>query len=314
MKYLLLSVILSFFFLSCSQSKQLESTPQDMAMLSVDATVAETQQPVSKELQDYAAFIKRLDSADVSTVTVAAQKFQEAFQHKSKPLGDSAYVLFERYYEAVDKTLNELHANDTVNYDALVLMHPTGEPLPVPEKVLAYSQKLKENGFEVAMTEGFTYILQDRDFISQWFFPHVSETLKAYLSQLNKENKEGFSDDAALVITPTELAERVIWWERFYEAHPDFMVSANAAETRKYYLTSLLEGMDNSPVVWSYEVPAFDEGYRAAYQHLLTKYPASKAASAVGPYLKALQTKQFETAEKLLETYRNEGTVTKWQE
>lgn len=256
----------------------------------------------------YEHYLAHLDSTDITHVSKAAEKFAALFQGQPQPLADSGYVLFEKFYQRVDNIINDLHYKDTTDYSSLVLLPNEPAPKNLSKKLEGYRKLLAANGFNVAMTEGYTYLQQDRDFIAKHFYPFLSPTLQEYLVQLNKENKEGFQEDAGLTIGPTQLADRVIWWENFIKKHPDFILLKAAKAEKKSYLTTLFEGMDNSPVL-NYDNNKLDVYFAEAYLHLQKKDPTSEANRLIKPFHTALQKGDTATAYNLITQYKLDGAI-----
>jgi len=268
-----------------------------------------THQYSNPKLVEYKKYILQLDSCDAASSTIATKKFKTLFTGEPDGLCDSAFAIFNEHYESLDRNLNEKHQKDTTNYDPLFFVYEKGRELIIPQKLTAYNKKLKDNGFEVAMDEGMTFILQDRDFISTHFYSFVSSSMREYLTQLNKENKERLETDGGLIISPTQLAERIIWFEKFMRANPTFLFTSKCVDIKTNYLTILLTGMDNTPLYDNYETQKLSQLYEHGYQLLLSKYPNSETTKFVKPYFRALKQKQTEKADYLLKQYRKKGTI-----
>ncbi|ALI99084.1 hypothetical protein [Rufibacter tibetensis] len=298
----LLTLCFSIFLLVASCQKK--PVPKEAGSPRAELSRVSSKQLSSPLLAEYGQFLTSLDSAKVENVSKAAAKYVALFEGQPQSFADSGYVLFDRFFLRVDNTINEVHANDTTDYDPLV----TKTKEPIPKQLLEYNRIAKANGFELAMTEGMTYLNQDRDFIAKNFYPSISPTLKEYLVQLNKENKEGFSEDGGLTTTPTQLADRVVWWENFTQEHPDFIFIKEARMISEDYLTYFLIGMDNTPVL-IFGGNKLDPEFDRAYRHLLKKAPNSKASKAVQPYFKALQKSDTVSANALLKQYQQAGII-----
>ncbi|MDB5246947.1 MAG: hypothetical protein JWQ40_1341 [Segetibacter sp.] len=255
----------------------------------------------------YNRFIKSLDTTDIASVSAAAQKYVELFAKTDSIQADSGFVLFEGLYDKMGNYLNEQHLKDSSNYDAYVLGRDTGNATKSP-KANAHVQKLKDNGFTLGTVEGSTYIKQDRNFLSKYFYPHISSVMKKYLTQVNKENEEGFIDDAGLLITPLQLSERVLWWENFLKTHPSFVYVEEIKQEQKGKTTFLLEGIDNTPLL-DYNTKTLQTDYRKAFESVLKKHPQSATAALIKPYYEALKQKDTKTAKKLLQQYKKQGII-----
>ena len=259
-------------------------------------------------LNEYKQFVSKLDTFDVETATIAAKKYQELFQNEDVAIKDEAFVIFNTHYEELHKNLNELHEKDTTNFDPLIMLDASGKGLPVSKKLREYNDRLKKNGFEVSSTEGISYIQQDRNFIAKYFYTYISPTMKEYLEQLNKENKEGFQEDAGLIIETKQYVNRLVWWDNFIKKNGGFISIDKARENRKYFLTFFVQGMDNSPVI-SYETNTLDDYYKTAYTYLQNNFPNSETNKIVNPYFKALLQKNKTKATALLNEYKKTGVI-----
>ncbi len=294
------SLFILFILFSCNQSndtkadKSIESTP-----IGSNATNA---------ISEYQHFISQLDTSNVQTATIAAKKYQELFTNEPPEIKDKAFVIFNAHYERLDRTINALHEKDTTNFDPLISLDASGKALPISEKLKAYNDKLKRNGFEVSSSEGISYIMQDRDFFANWFYSYVSPTMKAYLLQLNKENKEGFGEDAGLIIDPKQFVDRLVWWEDFIKNDTLFILRNEAKERKKDLLTFFVNGMDNSPIV-DYATNKINDYYRKAYSYLQDTYPNSETNKVVNPYFKALSTMNNKKASEILNDYKKKGII-----
>ncbi|MFC6996422.1 hypothetical protein [Rufibacter roseus] len=298
--YILLTALLIFG--SCQQkSKNTEQGTQAPAQVR-----QEEQSILHPLLAEYGQFLTRLDSGKVENMSVAAEKYKELFKGQNTSLADSGYVLFEKFYNRVDNTINENYNEE--KYDSLVIHQGLSKSLQKSKELRTYDRHLNKNGFKLAMTEGITYLKQDRNFVKKHFYTFLSPVLKVYLSKLNKENIEGFADDASLTIAPRQLADRVIWWEDFVKANPEFILVEEAKENVQDYLTTLLVGMDNTPVL-EHGDNRLNSYYAEAYHYLLKERPNSKAAKAVKPYFQALQNADTLRANVLLKQYQELGII-----
>ena len=161
--------------------------------------------------------------------------------------------------------MNEKHYKDTTNYDAFVYTEPGTQ---IPKKLINYRKNLQKNGFDINSEEGITYIMQDRNFIAKHFYPYLSQTMKKYQIKLNIENAEGFVSDASIIISPQNLVERIIWYEKFIYENPTFIFIENCRTTLKTYQTILFTGIDNTPV-FSFNAPdKITDYYHETYEYL----------------------------------------------
>ncbi|MDJ1494398.1 hypothetical protein QNI19_15750 [Cytophagaceae bacterium DM2B3-1] len=295
-------------FVACTSNSKETNTQTDSTTAgtpSSDSTAV-----TNPKLSEYVQYLANLNDSTAESATKAAQKFQEIFKGSSPALCDSAFVFFNTFYEKLGTRLDEVHASDTTNYDSLIV-DPTAKPVPLSAKLTAYNQKLTQNGFQVAMTEGTTYIKQDRELIAKWFYTMVSPTMKSYLTQLNKENKEGFAEDAGINIPITSLADRVIWWEKFNQTNPTFVFAERSKDLYQNYLFYLLKGMDNTASYYQDEAGKVtpDQEFMNAYTYVLSKHPNTETAKLVKPFQAALAQHDVKKAESLLKQYQDQKII-----
>jgi hypothetical protein len=251
----------------------------------------------------YRNFIGSLDTANAENITIARQKYNAIFTNNDTVLNDRALSVFETYYTRLMFALNrKLDANKTL-IDVPASLN-AADISTYPPQLVKYAAVLKNNGFELIESEGSIAIGEDRDFVTKWFYPKVSATMRRFLEQLNKETKEGLQDDEALLISATTLADRAVWWEQFAASQPGFTRSGEANTFRQLYLTILLKGLDNSPVL-NYDSHNLTEFYRGAYEHLLSRYPDAAASKLVKPYYEALRAKDDKKAAQIIKEYED---------
>ena len=232
----------------------------------------------------YNQFVNKLDPSDLSTSLQAAQKFDEVFKKQDQQLCDTAFTIFSAYYDKMEDALGNKFI-DTYNLDSLLFRDTIKAPLPL--KAAEYVERLKVNGFMVTESEGDAYINEDRDFIEKWFYDSVSPLMKTYLIQLNKENKKPFDEDAGIIVSPAEFADRTVWWENFSTNNPGFIYHEDANATFKSYLGLIFQGEDNTRVV-DLDATKLNSFFIDLYTYLQGKYPQSKTTRLVKPYFEAL--------------------------
>jgi hypothetical protein len=259
-------------------------------------------------LARYSSYLITLDTTDWESSTIAARKYTTLFLDADLNTRDSAFIIFNKFYAKLDNSLSDLHDKDTtINYDSLIT-DQNHRVLNLSAKLVLYHEKLTNNGFKVYMSEGDTYIGEDLDFIAKWFYSYVSAPVKQSLIQLNKEDKEGFEEDAGLTIGPKQLVDRAVWWEKFAEEYPNTIITNEAQNIWQNYTGTLMEGMDNSPVIETGGT-TLDVYYKTAYKYLQSSYPDAKTNSIVNPFFKLMLNKQTKKADALLKEYQRKGII-----
>ncbi|WP_205501441.1 hypothetical protein [Rufibacter psychrotolerans] len=305
MKKLLSLFILALFVLFAFRMKgDLRAKEVSTAFLSLVGQM----NPSLPPLQAYEKYVSGLDSSNVTHVSKAAEKYASLFKAQRPALADSGYAVFEGFYQRVNTALTRLHGENAAHSNLLAQVHGEANPAQPTPTQKDFQQTMLANGFEVHLREGGTYLKQNRDSIARHFYPFISPVLREYLEQVNKETKEGFADDTGLTIIEEAFVDRVVWWESFVARNPTFLYAKESAERKKYYLTVLLAGLDNTPVL-TYERKKLDTYFAVAYRELHRCAPASEANKLVQPYFKALVRSDKLRANALLQQYRKAGAI-----
>ena len=262
------------------------------------------------KISEFKAFVSKLDSSDVVSASKALDKYKQLFDKQSPALCDSGFVVFQSLYDSLEMHLNMKHQNDTTNYEPLFMKDQT----TVPKKLKDFQKHLIANGFKISSNEDVTYIEQDRAFVARNFYAFVTPEMKAYLTELQKENREGFAVNGAISITPSQLVDRVVWYERFMAKNPDFVFAGNCKDYHKAYLTYLLCGYESTSIYKNKETQEMSDYFVTAYNYMNSRYRDSEVAKLVNPYYDFLKQKQVPNAQSALKNYRIKGFIysVKW--
>ncbi len=273
--------------IACVKPKE-ESSSASPDPAVVTATLASTNVyppilvPHNPLLTKYYDFLNTLDDSNPYSMRIAVDSFPVSLPNQSE-FKDTAYYVFEVFYTHVHYRLNEDHNGWSNVYDSLMLEE--GE-MKISKRLQAYGDSLSNNGFRVEMAEGGTYVAKDYSFVFKEIKSYLSPVMNQYLTQLHKENDEGFENDGGLTIEPENLADRVAWWEKFNDAYPQFIFPGGRVLYDEYVET-LMTGTDNTPHYYMTEginKPTLNSYYVTAYNHLFSHYPESNASQLLRPY------------------------------
>jgi hypothetical protein len=289
-------VVLVVIFISCGSGSEKLSDSQvavdSTAVTSAPAAFQEKRDRTVKyflkdpQLNEYQQFINELNIADIDNIQLATKKFRELFANSQKEICDTAIYLFEGFYSRVHYKIDDIHTADTTNYDSLVDAEASSSTR-LSKKLTDYAARLSTNGFQVSMTEGITYIKKNRAYVEEHFYSYLTPLMVSFLTQLDKENREGFQEDGGLTIEPIALVDRIVWWEKFSQANPTFIFRQMPYDRQEVYTTTLITGEDNTPLYYEEGQP-LDVFYKTAYDYLFEKYPESQTATFLRSYYTSL--------------------------
>ncbi|WP_291723965.1 hypothetical protein [Bernardetia sp.] len=290
-----------------------ESTSNDSISTETTKETVETINPT----EEYRTFVATLDTTQMSSSKEAAEKFQELYSNATPEQADEGFLVFNNLYNSLLINLGEQHFQDTEKtgdyekyYSIAGIYNGYNDGKDASPEMLAYNKELASHGFGIGMEEGSTYFLQNRDFLKGYFYDRVSPAMKEYLVQKNKEAKEVFASDGGLIISPTRLAERVVWAEKFMKENPNFHPSLNEVIEldKKMYFNALVFGMDNTPL-FDYQTKEIDPEFEKAYQIVTSSYSDTETAAIIKPYYEAIKNNNKAKQQEIIEKLRKEGEI-----
>jgi hypothetical protein len=297
MKTRLFAFLLLLSACTCNREKQEGSTTDSLATTQISTSYSE-------RLASFTEYITQLDSTVVNNSLQATQRYQTLFKGADSASADSAFVLFTNFQKKANDYLNTELVKDTINYARYV----NDTVIKQNAKAKDFLNNIRRNGFTLGIEDGTAYVRIDYDFYLQQFAPYVSATMNFYFQQANKEEKVRYMSDGGLMISPSSLADRIVFWENFLQQHPGFSFNQTVQSKLVEYTTFLLEGADNTPLFQN-NSKELNPAYKTAFEHIINQYSSSKLASLVKPYVIALQQGDFKTQQQILSAYRNQGLI-----
>lgn len=198
---------------------------------------------------------------------------------------DAAYVSFrEFYYNEINQYNDQL---ETIYPDLNERMNEPDDP-----KMKELMKLLELCGSELLQSEGFYYIDQRSDYFQSIFREDASSEMKEYLEIRSKELKEGFSEDAGLLITFEQLYNRVVTWEKYLAENPDFILNEEIKGTLSMYLSTLMTGMDNTPA-FDYETGKLLPELQFIYSKAIQKNDNCNSTKVLRKYFEHLKANNF---------------------
>lgn len=148
-------------------------------------------------------------------------------------------------------------------------------------------QEILDNGFKLSSSEGMVYIESDYPQFFRKYRYKTTAKMARYLRIMAEEMNRHFAEDAALMITPNTLSERIIQIDSFIEAFPNFARNQDLKTLRNRYLPAYLLGLNNTPA-FSYHSNQIDEKFLKSYQRTANHFPDSELANLTEAYLNVL--------------------------
>lgn len=162
----------------------------------------------------------------------------------------------------------------------------------------AQDKKLKDmlidtraNGFKLIPLEGNYYPIVNYQ-VYEVYQPYVADDIKAYIDIAASESEQVSLEDAALVISWPELAERTLRAEAFIKKFPASVRIDDVRKQYDIYIASYLYGANNTPA-FDYETRVLDDKARRSYVEMSGHHQESKLAQTIKQYLPVLERNHY---------------------
>lgn len=257
---------------------------------------------IKGNFETFKLYLNQLDDDRIVSIAFALDYINTCISVNSDNQ-DSIFLLFEaKFYEVANKLTDSLETQ----YKSIMELLFNGESSPEIDNL---KSNLKTCGMALFSTEGNYYIDVVFDYFYNNFQHRVSDGLKAYLDIRKDELKQGFSEDAGLVISFEELYQRIIKWEQFLDKFPPSSIYTQEANYYfSVYLSTLITGMDNSRV-FDYESNSLLPEVKQLYEKIITETNDSKTKQIISSYYALLARHDFKDNDSIAVFFK-ENNVT----
>jgi hypothetical protein len=143
------------------------------------------------------------------------------------------------------------------------------------------------------------YFEIDYDKILKDFGRYASDKVAGYLEIMAAENNMHFAEDAALVISLDELANRIVKTEKYIGSYPDFVQTQQVLQLHNYYLKAYLLGLNNTPL-FDYQTERAKETFLISYENTIANQSGTKLAGILEEYLILLKKSDYTRSEEIM--------------
>ncbi len=202
---------------------------------------------------------------------------------------DLALKAFLAFQSALIDTLNN-NLYKLPDYEAIsTLIYDDANRKP---EGLAFEKKMNQNALLVKTSEGAVYLDRDAPQLLTYFGNYVTPAMKEYLGQFIAEEQQELSEDAAIVIPISDLANRLVFWDEFIAKYPQHIFAQTATSKRDVYLLFLLTGLDNTPS-FDFESKKINKDYMDAYTMILSTHPNMPSAKVINEFVELLKKNNY---------------------
>jgi hypothetical protein len=240
---------------------------------------------ITGDLKTFKSYVGNLDDKQVASIALALDYIKTCI-----PAGNPDQdMIFEEFYKKFYRVTNRFSDSLETNYPSIIKQLDKDSN---SAELGAFRDNLKQCGIGIFTTEGIYYPDAIYDFFYTNFNDRVSVGMKEFLSIRKDEMKQGFSEDAELLISFDEVYQRAKRWEKLLDTYPEIIIKEEAGNYYIMYMETLITGMDNSPVFSSENQTLLPE-IRILYEKILKEETGSKTTKIISDYYSFLEQHDF---------------------
>ncbi len=156
----------------------------------------------------------------------------------------------------------------------------------------AMRRRLETAGWMIDYEEGTPFAYRKPGWLTRRLRTVLSPAYVEYFRINDAELREGFEEDAGLIITPKRICARMAAWENFLAAHPGFVETEHARRWVDRQFSVLLSGTENTGVSAG-PGNEVDQPFREAYNSFLKNNRKSAHYGEFKEYYALLQADRF---------------------
>ncbi len=244
------------------------------------------------DLNSFSKYVSRLDNHDVASIPFMLDYIKTCLPSNNIGLQDSAFLIFsEKFFSVANILTDNL---DSVYRGVLVDIEKDSQAVAAKN----FKGNLAQCGLGVFSTEGIYYADVQFDYFYNNFKGRVSDATTAFLELRKDEMLQGFSEDAAMLISFEDLYKRVKNWENFLNTYPNSLHQQEANNFYATYLETLMTGMDNSRV-FDLETNTLLPEMKLLYEKIISEKPGSKTSKIISGYYELLVRENFKQSSQI---------------
>jgi hypothetical protein len=306
MKRILLALSLTFLFTCGSKNTQdnkdtVNTTDYLLQDKTISKLVTANHQKLSGitgDFKSYKLYLDKLDNDSLISIPFALDYIKTCISTDNVDR-DSIFLLFNIKFFAVANRLS-----DSLDTKYKTLIEQLDKDSNTVE-LKSFKNNLKACGIDIFSTEGMYYLDVIPDFFYKNFKNRVSEGVAEFLNIRKDELKQGFSEDAGMLISFEDLYSRVKRWENFINKYPNTVYSDEANSYYTTYIETLMTGMDNSRV-FDFDNNSLLPEVKTLYEKIMGEGTESTTTKIISSYYGFLARHDFQENDSIpifLKTY-----------
>ena len=277
-----------FFLFACGSNNTKDKTEKEskdylLQENSISKLVESNHQNISDksgDLKSFKSYINKLNDDSLNSIPYALDYIKTCIPADNIDR-DSIFLLFNIKFYSITNKLTE---NLDKKYKSIIgQLYKDSSTVELQN----FRNNLGMCGIDIFSSEGMYYLDVIPNFFYENFKKRVSESVVEYLNIRKDELKQGFSEDAGMLISFDDLYKRVKRWENFIYKYPSSLYINEANSFYTTYLETLMTGMDNSRI-FDFDSGALKPEIKALYETIIKddlESPTNKIISSYYSFL-----------------------------
>lgn len=258
------------------------------------------------KLTQLSMFLKTLDVKKLESGKQAWDYVKTNIADSKGTLADASFVLLENFLFRMETEGELYNITEKIKWDDEDYQAISSKRFDVSKH--PDTKKITDNGFRLATGEGMVFPVVDWNKLSDFFVGKVTPPMKSYLQQKTIEETKAAMSDGGFIIPIQEVADRAVFWEKFNQDHPYFVLNEETKESQRWMLHSLTNGANNTPVFNS-ETKMVQDEFAKMWKYVQDKYAGTAAAKRVKEFSNLVTAeggKSTKKVEEMQEKYSGE--------
>ncbi len=269
---------LPFMVISCKK----EITPKKNESIKTDTVYSETTVDTTTS-GTKETLLKKVDYSIWSMGNLEEYFLNKLSKATNKSQGNEIYEEYVENMENRIKNFNELEADFLAIYTNYY-EHEKNQYI-FPDSLQQHVDLFKKTELEFwEIGEGFVEIRYKPYHYYNMFKGKVTTDYEYFLKNEAKENTVLYSADAGILISPKDLGDRVLTWEKFMIQYPKSPLFETASTLYKEYCYDYLMGKENTRTV-NYSDGNLETEINAEFKRFMSKNPNSRTTKTIKAFL-----------------------------
>ncbi|WP_412463773.1 hypothetical protein [Flavobacterium mekongense] len=269
---------LPFMVISCKK----EITPKKNESIKTDTVYSETTVDTTTS-GTKETLLKKVDYSIWSMGNLEEYFLNKLSKATNKSQGNEIYEEYVENMENRIKNFNELEADFLAIYTNYY-EHEKDQYI-FPDSLQQHVDLFKKTELEFwEIGEGFVEIRYKPYHYYNMFKGKVTTDYEYFLKNEAKENTVLYSADAGILISPKDLGDRVLTWEKFMIQYPKSPLFETASTLYKEYCYDYLMGKENTRTV-NYSDGNLETEINAEFKRFMSKNPNSRTTKTIKAFL-----------------------------